>query len=224
MRILLSIIMILVVVACDKPGGIRFDRDISQELKKQIQVDLEFLASLKGEQTTKLHQEIFGPFNGSSYQDFFKKRIFDVGMDDCGGGPAFACVMPFSDANKMYLSENYVKYSIPQMFRIYTLLHESRHTETKNDNWPHVNCPSPFLDKDGKDIVGIITGRKMEALPACDDVARGAYGIEVVIGKNIEKFCSSCTEKTRADAKLYADDTRKRIIGDEAIRDLDEDN
>ena len=41
--------------------------------------------------------------------------------------------------------------------------------------------------------------------------------------KNIQKFCTNCTEKVRMDAGIYADDDFKRLISSDAKKAIRED-
>lgn len=191
-----------------------FDSNVPDSLKTQILQDLDFVNTLQGKQATSFYNTIFGKntLNGTDLTDFFNKRIYNFGMSSCGGGGAVAaCVQPMMGENTMWITQNYVNNRIPQLFRISIIFHESRHTEGENSNWMHVDCPVPYLDDNGHDIVGIISGTKMEGLPACDDTAIGAYGLQAVLLKNIQNDCTNCNEKTVMDGKLYGDDTINRI-------------
>lgn len=204
--------------------ALTFSKSVSPELKQQFLGDLNFLTSIQGSGGSALQKQIFGGVvAGSSYTNFFNKRIQNVDTNDCGGGAAFACVRPFVSSNTMWIAPNYTKFSVPQVNRLSMLLHESRHTERQNANWGHVNCPIPFLDQNGRDIVGIISGMKLEGQPACDTTALGAYAVGAVYMKNVQKFCTNCTEKVRQDAQLYGDDILKRIIDASAHAQLAKD-
>ncbi len=78
------------------------------------------------------------------------------------------CVIPWMDSSIMWIAPNYEKTNIPQMYRVGIIYHECRHTEVNNNNWSHATCPTPYLDDNGNDIVGIISGAKMEGKAACD--------------------------------------------------------
>jgi hypothetical protein len=96
------------------------------------------------------------------------------------------------------------------------VFHESRHTEDANDNWPHATCPTPFLDSHGKDMTSIWTGATLAGEPACDVTPLGSYGSSTIMLKNVQKFCSNCTDKVKMDAGIYADDQMGRITGADA--------
>jgi cyclophilin family peptidyl-prolyl cis-trans isomerase len=41
--------------------------------------------------------------------------------------------------------------------------------------------------------------------------------------KNVQKFCTNCTDKVKADAGLYADDQFLRVIDAKAIQEIKSD-
>ncbi len=191
--------------------ALEFDSDVPQDIQNQMVQDLNFINQLTGSGQTPYHKQIFTTVSGTSYKTFFETRITSVGVDDCGGGAAVACVQPFFDPNKMWLTENFIKFSHPQVARMMVVYHEARHSETKNGNWMHANCPRPFLDENGKDKVSIWTGAKLEGQAACDSTYQGSYGSSTIMLKNISKFCSNCTDKVKMDADIYAMDQLGRI-------------
>src|SRR3989338_7923129 len=138
--------------------GYTFDPDVPAEIQAQIRQDLSFIAGILAQTASPLHREIFGPVNGPAYIQFFENRITAIGMHDCGGGNAVACVIPFIDPSKMWLTDNFSRFSHPQIARMMIVFHEARHTEMENGNWMHATCPSPFRDKNGKEIKSIWTG------------------------------------------------------------------
>ena len=188
-----------------------FDNDVPANIKSQALNDLAFMYTLKGRAQTPFHQEIFNSLSGSSYQNFFESRVLSIGMSDCGSQFAVACVIPYSDETKMWLTQNFIKFSHPQIARLMVMFHESRHTESNNSNWPHDTCPTPFLDASGKDMVSIWTGAKLEGQPACDSTQYGSYGSSTILLKNLALFCSNCNSKVKMDADLYATDQLGRI-------------
>ncbi|MBC7465172.1 MAG: hypothetical protein H7256_04210 [Bdellovibrio sp.] len=191
--------------------ALKFDSSVPAAIQTQMVEDLAFMAQLTGNGATPFHKEIFGQVDGPTYKNFFETRITSVGLDSCGGGPAVACVQPFFDPNKMWLTQNFIKFSHPQIARLMIVYHESRHSETKNGNWMHDTCPRPFLGADGKDMVSIWTGAKLEAQPACDSTYKGSYGSSTVMLANVSKFCANCSDKVKMDANIYATDQLGRI-------------
>lgn len=200
--------------------GWTFDSDVPAAIQKQMLADLAFMYGLKGSGATPLHQQIFGTVDGASYKNFFESRVTGIGMDGCGNGNAVACVIPFRDPSKMWLTNNFIKFSHPQVSRMMVVFHEARHTETRNGNWPHATCPTPFLDDNGNDMKSIWTGALLAGEPACDETPLGSYGSSTILLKNIQLKCTNCTDKVKMDAGLYADDQMGRIIDDGAKQEM----
>ena len=205
-----------------KPG-FTFDKDVPEEIQKQMLADLAFIKGLAGDRSTPLHKTIFGSVSGADYGKFFETRVSAIGMSSCGGGNAVACVIPFRDPSKMWLTQNFIRFSHPQVSRMMVVFHEARHTESANWNWSHATCPTPFRDENGRDMKSIWTGAKLAGEPACDETPLGSYGSSTVMLKNIAKFCSNCTDKVRMDAGLYADDQLGRIIDADAKKEMRDD-
>ncbi|MFH1723167.1 MAG: hypothetical protein ABII00_00955 [Elusimicrobiota bacterium] len=202
------------------PGvNLRFDPGVPEKIRLQFSADLGFIARIKGSGASDLHGKIFGRVHGLSYADFFGSRIKAVGLHSCGSPSATACVIS-RFPNKMWLTSNYRKFDRPQILRMMVAFHEARHTEAEHRNWPHARCPVPFLDGDGKEVRGRVTGISLAGKPACDVTPLGAYGSSMIMVKNISRFCSNCTDKVMMDAGLYADDQLKRIIDPEAKRSI----
>ena len=191
--------------------ALSYDSDVPKAIQDQMVGDLAFINQVTGSGQTAFHKQIFAGVDGNLYKTFFETRITAVGLDSCGGGAAVACVQPMFDPHKMWLTENFIKFSHPQVARLMVVYHESRHSETKNGNWMHDTCPRPFLDANGKDMQSIWTGAKLEGQPACDSTYLGSYGSSTVMLKNISKFCSNCSDKVKMDADIYAMDQLNRI-------------
>lgn len=189
-----------------------FDSDVPDDVKKQYIADLNVVLEMKGAKQTPLHQDIFGKLEGQTYHQFLTDRVKSVGIDDCGGGSGvMACVQPFFDSSKMWLTPNLLQAGVPQASRILIYFHEARHTEDDKGNWPHAFCPVPFLDENGQDIVGLTSGTKLEGQPACDTRLLGAYGVGIFMMKNISLFCDTCSDKFKMDSDLYSTDQVKRF-------------
>lgn len=200
--------------------GLVFDDDVPAAIQAQMRADMAFMGTIKGGAGTPLHRKIFGPVDGATYVKFFESRVTGIGMNDCGSAKAVACVIPFQDPSKMWLTQNFIKFDHPQISRMMIVFHESRHTETKNGNWAHATCPDPFLDANGKDMVSIWTGATLAGEPACDVTPLGSYGSSTILLKNVQKFCTNCTDKVKMDAGLYADDQLGRITDDGAKQEM----
>jgi hypothetical protein len=211
----LKILATIAVVFFSTTGfSLTFDNDVSQNLKNQMLADLDFMAQLQGDGATPLHQEIFGPsVDGQTYKNFFETRITKVGLNDCGDAKAVACVIPFFNPHKMWITNNFIKFSHPQIARMMVVYHESRHSESENGNWAHDDCPTPFVDENGNEIVSIWTGATLAGEAACDSTPYGSYGSSTILLHNISQYCTNCSDKVKMDAKLYSDDQTNRMTG-----------
>jgi hypothetical protein len=196
--------------------GLQFDSDVSQKLRTQVLDDFAFMQGLSGTRESPLHNDIFGKIDGANYGHWFNQRVYYFGVDRCGGGSAVACVKP-KYKNKIFVTNNYINISHPQIARLMTLYHEARHTEADHDNWPHAKCPSNFPYR------SIWTGRRLNGNAACDSTAYGSYSSASILLNNVSKFCENCSDKVKADAKIYADDQVKRVIGKDAIAQIQQD-
>lgn len=201
----------------------RFDSDVPQNIQTQMLADLDFVKTIQSQTQSDLHKQIFGAVNGSDYYRFFDTRVTAIGMDDCGGGAAVACVIPMMDPSKMWLTQNFVKFSHPQIARLMVVFHEARHTETQNGSWGHARCPTPFLDEKGQPMKSIWTGAELAGQPACDRTPFGSYGSSMIMLKNVSKFCTNCTDKVKMDAGIYADDQFKRVTDASAKKKIQDD-
>ena len=199
------------------------DPSVPAEIKKQLADDLTFIGTIQSETQSGLHQKIFGKVDGGVYNQFFNSRVTAVGMNDCGNPQAVACVIPFFNPSKIWLTQNFIKFSHPQIARMMVVFHESRHTESAHGNWGHATCPTPFLGADGKPIMSIWTGATLAGQPACDTTPFGSYGSSMIMLKNVSKFCMNCTDKVKMDAGIYADDQFKRVIDKDAIDQIKKD-
>lgn len=200
-----------------------FDSDVPAAIQSQMLADLAFISGIEGSGATPFHEKIFGEVDGPTYSKWFHSRVKSMGLNDCGMANAVACVIPAEDSSKMWITQNYIKFSHPQIARLMIVFHEARHTETENRNWSHANCPTPFKNAKGQTMLSIWTGAPLAGEPACDVTPFGSYGSSTILLKNIQKFCSNCTDKVKMDAGLYADDQMGRIIDDGTHRRMMED-
>ena len=199
-----------------------FDSNVPEDIKQQTIEDLNFMESVTSDTTSSLHQDIFGELVGSTYTKFFNDRVNTIGLHTCGSNNAVACVIPWYD-KKIFFTQNYIKFKHPQISRLMVVFHEARHTERENGNWSHARCPSPFLDENGAPMKSIWTGAELAGQPACDVTPAGSYGSSMIMLKNISKYCTSCNEKVKLDAGLYADDQFGRVIDAGARKEILED-
>ena len=201
------------------------DPQVPTAVARQLKDDLAFIGTIQGDTASGLHMQIFGKVDGPTYLNFFNSRVTSVGMNGCGDPSAVACVMTgfLADTSRMWLTKNYAQFSHPQVARMMVVFHESRHTENDNDNWPHANCPDPFQDASGNEIKSIWTGASLAGKAACDSTPFGSYGSSMIMLKNIQKFCTNCTDKVKMDAGIYADDQFKRVVDSDAINQIKQD-
>ncbi len=192
--------------------GYEFDSSLDKKIAAQVKADLDFMNSLSGSKVTPLHQQIFGSMDGKGYKNWFESRVTLIGFNACGGGNAVACVIPWLGSSKIWVTNNYIKFSHPQISRMMVVYHEARHTEVKAGNWSHATCPEPFKNEKGEDMKSIWTGAPLAGEPACDETPFGSYGSSTILLKNVSKFCENCSEKVRMDAGIYSDDQMGRII------------
>jgi len=193
--------------------GANFDSDVPTDVQAQMVEDLGFMATVTGATPSALHQSIYGDISGSTYDQFFNSHVKSVGLHTCGNPNAVACVIPFLDSSKMWITKNYIKFSHPQIARLMIVYHEARHTEGSKGFWQHATCPVPFNDANGNAMKSIWTGAPLAGEPACDSKVGGSYGSTVILLKNIGAHCTNCTEKTKMDADLYAMDQLGRLLG-----------
>jgi len=197
-----------------------FDNDVPDTIRTQMTQDLTFVKTIQSSTQSDLHKQIFGPVSGKTYEEFFNSRVNSVGLNGCGDPDAVACVIPFDDSTKMWITRNYIKFSHPQIARLMVVFHESRHTEDQNDNWPHAQCPDPFRNSSGNSMRSIWTGAPLAGKPACDSTPFGSYGSSMIMLKNISKFCTNCSAKVKMDAGIYADDQLNRITDENAYQQI----
>ncbi len=202
------------VAFCGNALAATFDPSIPASVKAGLEADIRFVSDFQGTATTAIYAQIFNEktLDGQKLVKFFDQRIKLFSLNDCGGGTGVAaCVIPGISDSTMWITNFYITANIPQVFRMSVIFHEARHTESGSGNWGHAICPTPYLDDNGKDIVGIVSGTLMAGKPACDTTVLGAYGLQAILLKNVEKACSNCNEKTREDAQIFGDDTINRI-------------
>ncbi len=214
------IFTVIAVLASTSAFAYDFDPSLPKPVQEQIRSDLSFMATIQGGQPTSLHQQIFGAIDGANYKQFFESRVTSVGYNSCGGGAAVACVIPWLGSSKIWMTDNYIKFSHPAIARLMIVYHETRHTEVQNDNWPHAYCPVPFRGEDGKEMKSIWTGAPLAGEPACDETPMGSYGSSTILLKNISLACTNCNEKVKMDAGIYADDQLGRITNQDAKQQM----
>ena len=196
--------------------AITFDGNVPTDIKNQMIGDMAFMTTIQGTNVSPLHNQIYGTMNGTDYKTFLETRVKAIGLNGCGSPNAVACVIPMMSSSKMWITNNYIKFSHPQIARLMVVYHEARHTETRNGNWSHATCPTPFKDASGNDMKSIWTGAMLAGEPACDITPLGSYGSSTIMLKNISLNCENCGEKVKMDAGIYADNQFGRITSEDA--------
>jgi len=221
--ILAALALCVVNTASHSAQAFTFDGNVPADIQQQMKDDLTFMNTLEGANASRLHQQIYGQISGADYKKFFESRIVRIGLNACGGGNAVACVIPFMGSNRMFITQNYIKFSHPAIARLMVVYHEARHSEVQNGNWAHATCPTPFRNDRGEDMRSIWTGASLAGEPACDVTPLGSYGSSTIMLKNISKNCTNCAEKVKMDAGIYADDQINRIVDANAKQQMMQD-
>jgi hypothetical protein len=197
-------LLILAVPTLAVAQVMQFDANVSADLKFQVLGDFQFLQTIQSAKASPLHQEIFGRVDGENYLKWFDARVFQFGVDTCGGAGSVAC-QKSEFKHKIFVTNNYITLGYPQIARLMTVFHEARHTEDENNNWPHALCSLFYGYR------SIWTGGRLNWHYACDRTVYGSYGSASIMVHNVAQFCTNCSEKVKADAKIYADDQIHRI-------------
>lgn len=202
--------------------ALTYDSRLPREVKTALEADLKFMKTIEGSDRSSRHGKIYGDLSGKDYVKFFNDRISKIGYAGEMGEGVMAFVRPL-DPHTMWLTTNLVKYKAPQAWRVSTLWHESRHSESENGNWHHVNCPRNLKDQKGKPLTGPLSGQPLAGRPACDETADGAYGATATMFGNLAKFCTNCSEKFKADSELIFEDGGNRLVSADLRSELNDD-
>ncbi len=202
---------------------IRYAREVPAATRIELETDLARFFRMRATRPSPLYQEIFGELTRAASEEWFFSRVSDVGSNLCTDESAVACVLPAWE-NHIFLSPNYSKFDHPPIARLMVLIHEARHTESAERNWPHAKCPANFVDEHGKPVRSIWTGAPLSGERACDLEEFGSYGIATVWLLNVAFRCENCTDEEKRDAELYGFDQLRRITWksarDRILRDL----
>jgi hypothetical protein len=166
--------------------------------QQTIESDFNAVSQFSFSNVSPLFQELFDGQEASDVTRFFFKRVTSFSWDPSLTGNILASAAP--GTTHITVGPALFDSSIPQIYRISTLIHEARHNESKR--WGHVGCNSDYTFK----LDGIVFPEtRLAHTYACDRSAKGAYGIEYVFLRAIVNSCTNCTEKMKLDAKLYGD-------------------
>lgn len=212
------LLITLISVAAMADTDLVFSGSMPASLKEQVLADLDLVRGMQGGDGTPIFRQIFsGPFDGTAVYGFFRERIKAVNnLEVCDNPLMAACVIHSLSRSTIFLTENYAKFDMPQVYRASILIHESRHTEEESGFWMHDKCPKPFRDWQGKPVVSLVTKASLEGQAACDRTSYGAYGVQAQFLKNAEMYCTNCNEKVKLDARIFGTDSVRRISNPEA--------
>lgn len=230
MQKLIWIFILFFTISCASAGkssALVITPRVPLEVKTEFLADLDHMRKISGGQASELHKAVFGPVaskvNGEAYYSFFIKRVSVVDTEP-SKKDFFVNAGGKEDPGKLYVTSEYIKYlkTMPEIERWSVLIHEARHNEAEN-TWAHSICPDPFVDLKGNSIVAP-WGQALSGKYACDTKALGSYGITIIMARNIELHCDTCTKEMRAQAGSYAREILLRITEPEArntlIKDL----
>jgi hypothetical protein len=180
---------------------------LSDALQSTVNQDWKFAQTIRGTAASPLHRKIFGdgPLDGKLYRDFFDRRVDRIeaegfGFASCDG--ALACN---GGDRIVHLSKSYGTLDVPPVIRLSFLIHEARHV----DGYTHEICPAMREKSPYQNIS--LSGKR-----SCDDSALGAYGVQIVMLRNIAEYCDSCSSLTRSDARSYSAYLMTLILSDRA--------
>jgi hypothetical protein len=203
---------------------LRYDAKVPEPTRIQLETDLARFFEMRGANSSPLYRRIFGAFDGPAARRWFFDRVDHVGLNLCTSEAAVACVLSAWNG-WIFLSPNFTKFDHPTVARLMVLLHEARHNESENRNWPHARCPANFVDESGRPVRSIWTGEALAGESACDLEVDGSYGIATIFLLNVAYRCENCTAAERRDAEIYGLDQLRRITWKPArnaiLRDLD---
>lgn len=195
--------------------GYHFEKSVPQRVARAIVSDLEFVEGIQSATAaTSMHQRVFGNVSGADYLEWFNARVDGIGYALAVGEDRGATAYNDSDGgtrNHIVVTNWFAKPDLPQIARVAILFHEARHSEKSYDYWPHRKCPKPYIGEDGREVKSTMTGLPLAGEYACDSTPYGAYGVSVIMLKNIARACRTCNEKVLNDAAFYAIDQLKRM-------------
>jgi len=196
-------------LACALPGPLR----------RQADSDLAFARTLRGPDASPLHRKLFGdsPLDGGLYEAFFKARVTHLR----GAGVLTGCADAIACHGAMKtvrLTERYADPRLPQIVRLSLLLHEARHSD--DGSYDHFTCSSKLQGPDGRPLRSPYLDVEVGGLRACDEDPLGAYGVQIVMLRNVQRFCETCEPEVKAEARRYADFLMNLVVSEEARREL----
>lgn len=185
---------------------IEYDGSISDELKEIVAEDFNELFSLQGSTTSKLHERVWGNFDGSNFKKIINEKFSKIKSSNRGCGSGILCINGYSPKT-LILNSQYYPGVEPGLARMAQYMWATRVYE----NQP-INCPKPFLDSYGNDVISAYNGNKMEGLKNCDKSINGAYSSTAIFLKNVYLYCTSCTNETKSSAKILYEYFLERVV------------
>lgn len=201
---------------------ILFLSGVPSDVKNEILLDFSGLDLIQGSNSSQLHQRVFGPgsLNGQKYREYIAKHTKYVTFENSlhGGAAALAA----DGKGGMIVTGQFIalRSRMSSIERSIMFMHEARHNEGYGIE---VRCPTPFHDRNGNKRVSYYGKIPLEGQYACDDRPDGPNGLEIIVLKNIEKYCDTCPLEQRKLLGKVANDLMERIISPSARKVLMDD-
>lgn len=187
-------------------------------LKPPIQEAIVYMGDMQFSRVSALHAILFGPeTSGLGYLRYLDNAKSIIYLPN--PNPS---LMAYADINtsSMVLTDQFRTRRTSRIDTISTLVHESHHLDPKFAKH-HIPCPSKDLN--GEPIIGHATGNNLVGQKGCDIAWHSSYGVEAVMLDNIARFCLTCTEEEKQEARFLADQYLKRIVNPNAYKILTDD-
>jgi hypothetical protein len=204
---ILSILFVMVIAinshaSTTNKCEIELSSDMPQEVSRKIDRALNFLASIEGITSSRMHKKIFGGFvKGDIYCNFIKTRAGKIYFDGRDGVKEVANF----GLGILDITPKILNFSVPQIALI--LLHEAYHAKSPE----HTACPSSVKRKSGDSLEGLL---------ACDTEAYSSYGVNYVFSENVSKHCINCKQEDLNELKILGDLAIGRITKSKSKRYL----
>lgn len=214
---------------------------VNEALATTIFRDLGRADGIRGEKSTALYKSYFGPgpLDGRAFRSLLLNRIFAIDTvptaEDVAENPDLernatemnesvdlVRATRFAGFDGVTLSNGFVKNytKIPAIVRLSEFLREARQNLSPQPRQP---CPQPFFDGTGAPIKIWYTGELLAGKKNCSWLHNESHGFQIVVLRNVQLFCQTCTEQVKKDAGIYADyllnrimhpDERRRLLND----------
>jgi len=182
-------------------GDIQFTRNVPERLRTQFLEDMKSVAAIRGTNGSPLYRRFFGgPVEGRLLKRWIRDRIHSVGVGACYS----------SEANQCYLPGGRLQFQFPDLHvfydrwnRLATIIHEARHA----NGIFHRPCLFPDVSKLQRIPIWNEARLLNEKIPRdhwglwCDWTIDGPVGYEAVALINIARYCTSCSETDKTEAR-----------------------